>query len=68
MTYYPINMADCSNPFKGSAITTYHPSLPYIIQMHCIKLVDNSILLNRLHTAMITVLDIGSNFLFGSNR
>ena len=30
-----------------------------------IKSVDNSILLNRLYTAMITVLDMGSNLLFG---
>ena len=33
-----------------------------------IKSVNNSILLNRLHTAMITVLNTGSNLLFGVNR
>ena len=30
--------------------------------MHFYQIGDNSILLNRLHTAMITVLDIGSIF------
>ena len=33
-----------------------------------IKSVNNSILLNRLHTAMITVLNTSSNLLFGVNR
>ena len=27
MTYYTVNMADCSSPFKRSVITTYHHSL-----------------------------------------
>ena len=44
----------------------YNLLLQFVLQCNkCtgIKLVDNSILLNRLHTAMITVLDIGSNLL-----
>ena len=27
VTYYTVNMADCSSPFKRSVITTYHHSL-----------------------------------------
>ena len=69
MTYHPVNMADCSNPFKRSQGTTYHHSGTYsITKCTVIKSVDNNNLLNRLHTAMITVLDIGSNLLFGVNR
>ena len=31
VTYYPVNMADCSNSFKRSVITTYHHSLFYSV-------------------------------------
>ena len=34
VTYYTVNMADCSSPFKRSVITTYHHSLSTIYQMH----------------------------------
>ena len=73
MTYYTVNMADYSSPFKRSVITTYHHSLSITVCQQynkCtgIKSVNDSILLNRLHTAMITVLNTGSNLLFGFNR
>ena len=34
VTYYTVNMADCSSPFKRSVITTYHHSLSTVYQMH----------------------------------
>ena len=34
VTYYTVNMADCSSPFKRSVITTYHHSLSPVYQMH----------------------------------
>ena len=69
MTYYPVNMADCSSPFKRSVITTCHHSLSTVYNKCTgIKSVNNGILLNRLHAAMIMVLNTGSNLLFGVNR
>ena len=72
MTYHPADMADCSNPFKRTEGTTpgYNLLSQCALQNNkyaVIKLVDNKNLLNRLHTAMITVLNIGSNLLFGFN-
>ena len=34
VTYYTVNMADYSSPFKRSVITTYHHSLSTVYQMH----------------------------------
>ena len=34
VTYYTVNMADCSSPFKRSVITTYHHSMSTVYQMH----------------------------------
>ena len=34
VTYYTVNMVDCSSPFKRSVITTYHHSLSTVYQMH----------------------------------
>ena len=34
VTYYTVNMADCSSPFKRSVITTYDHSLSTVYQMH----------------------------------
>ena len=69
VTYHAVNMADCSNPFKRCEDTTYRLSVSYTITnaLSSNRLII-SILLNRLHMAMITVLDIGSSLLFGVNQ
>ena len=64
--YHPANMADCSNPFKRTEGML--PQCALHNKCTVIKSVDNNSMLNRLHTAMITVLDMGSNLLFGVNR
>ena len=68
VTYYTVNMADCSSLPKEVWLQPIITVCPQYNKCSGIKSVNNSILLNRLHTAMITVLNTGSNLLFGVNR
>ena len=45
VTYYTVNMADCSSPFKRSVITTYHHSLSTLYS------ITNALVSNRSITA-----------------
>ncbi len=62
-------MADYSNAFNKIMVPTYHYSSSHMNKRNTIyKLVDDNILLNRLHCAMIMVDEAGSNPLSGANR
>ena len=59
MTYDTVNMADCSNAFYKSMVTTV--VLLFVsrrIKNQYYQRVDNNILLNRLHCAMIMVVKL----------
>ncbi len=61
-------MADYSNAFNKSMVATYNYSSSHMNKRNTMyKLVDNNILLNRLHCVMITVDEAGSNPLSRTN-
>ena len=79
VTYYPVNKVDCSNPIKKKC--DYNLSSQFVHSVTNVLVPYWSITafcwiiellyprwLNRLHMAMITVLNTGSHLLFGVNR
>ena len=68
VTYYTIIWRTALVHSKEVWLQSIITGCPQYNKCSGIKSVNNNILLNRLHTAMITVLNTGSNLLFGVNR